>query len=353
MQRNESIDIARGFAIVLVAVFHMVGGLVASGKLPETYSVAFAGTYAYSFHVQIFFFVSGYFLEGRMKTWGEFWPRAVNLYYPYIVWSLISAAAALAFAGAVNNAPDLASYAAIPVRPILHYWFLLDLILAMAVYLAVRKHLMIAFGVLLAINISLMFAGEPWKNAFSVIAYAYWFAWFILGALVRRRGWMPPVNLTGFLIALPVSLAGTWAAMEADIYIRQGIFFVPALCACYALYCISALVERSAAGRPMAVLGRLSLVVYLTHVLFGTAIRMAAYRLWPAADAYLVMIVGSVVSVGGPLVLYAVAVRLKLARIAGFTPLLSNRPKPATAAIKASGIIGERPAATSTFREAG
>lgn len=191
MKRDAAIDRARGIAIVLVATFHMTRGLVTSGRLENSPALEFTDRFAYGCHVQIFFLISGYFLYGRMENWRDFAPRAVNLYYPYLLWSFVSAAIVLAMPGAANHSLHLSAVAMIPVVPIHHYWFMLFLIAAMATLVAIRSRVEIACAALAVLNIILTIRGFAGDGDWSAFRLSYWLPFTLLGAVLAKHGFKP------------------------------------------------------------------------------------------------------------------------------------------------------------------
>lgn len=329
MKRDTTIDGARGIAIILVAASHMLGGLVNAGKLANTPAVQFANGFAYSFHVQIFFIVSGYFLFSRMITWRDFLPRAANLYYPYLLWSFISAALVLVSPGAVNTAFGWTEVAMIPVVPIQHYWFLAYLIISMGVLLIVRKQIELACCVLVGFSILIWSTAMQWGQAgpYPLMKLAYWTAFLLVGCIISKRNWLPQANTLAFVAALVVTLCSVAASISGDIPIRTGVFFLSSLAACYVVYCLAAWTARTFIGTALAKVGALSIAIYVAHTIFGAGLRTVTYKIWPEAPLALVATAGIAISVIAPMILYEVAQRLGMNRLLGFEPFLATGPK--------------------------
>lgn len=79
MQRIEYIDIAKGMGMILVVIGHCIN------------NKTFPGTWIYSFHMPLFFILSGFcFSEKRYPTFLPFlWKRIQTLFLPCIYFSLI------------------------------------------------------------------------------------------------------------------------------------------------------------------------------------------------------------------------------------------------------------------------
>ena len=94
--RLNSVDVAKGLAIILMVYGHTAqGGMHRHwwDAMPAiTAAIAFADAFIYSFHMPVFFFVAGLFVERSLARRGA---RAFTLekvktiLYPYLLWGLI------------------------------------------------------------------------------------------------------------------------------------------------------------------------------------------------------------------------------------------------------------------------
>ncbi len=128
-QREKYIDVAKGIGILLVVYGHVInsGGLESLGVVSQV---------IYSFHMPLFFFVTGY-LAGLRKYNSEFSflkqlkKIGLSLFLPYIVWSFVY----MYIGGALEN---LERYKAVfTLRGIAPLWFLAALGLCEVVFFAV------------------------------------------------------------------------------------------------------------------------------------------------------------------------------------------------------------------------
>ena len=84
MNRNRTIDIAKGIGIILVVAGHISG--VAGDAGP---SWIWLKSFLYQFHIPLFFFLSGLFFKPD-EQWGSFLIKKIKrLYVPYVVANLI------------------------------------------------------------------------------------------------------------------------------------------------------------------------------------------------------------------------------------------------------------------------
>jgi fucose 4-O-acetylase-like acetyltransferase len=189
--------------------------MVQAGHLAPGFALDLADRLAYGFHVQVFFLVSGYFLADRVRTWADFAPRAVNLYWPYLLWSGISGVLLLLVPGA-NNTITLRQFVLLPVIPLQHFWFLLYLIGCIALMVLARGRVALMTGAFLALNLAALAADLPPDTLGVTIDNAtYWPAFFFAGALLARWGGFPPVRAGWFVPAVVVALGAHGSACAA------------------------------------------------------------------------------------------------------------------------------------------
>jgi fucose 4-O-acetylase-like acetyltransferase len=69
--RDESLDIAKGFGIILVVLGHCLDGLIASNYFPATVLWPSLAVWTiYLFHMPLFFVVSGHLASGKHRPVG-------------------------------------------------------------------------------------------------------------------------------------------------------------------------------------------------------------------------------------------------------------------------------------------
>ena len=105
MNRIGWLDSARGLGIILVVIGHALGGLIDSplGDGQDTFRRIFFAIY--SFHMPLFFLLSGLLVTQRLERGAAPFARALlpTIVWPYFLWSVIQFSLIFALGNLVNR----------------------------------------------------------------------------------------------------------------------------------------------------------------------------------------------------------------------------------------------------------
>lgn len=94
--RNLWVDYGKAIGIVLVVYGHVVRGLLAAGIIEDhIFLHKLVDSVIYSFHMPLFFFLSGLFFWHSMSNRGAngvFLSKIDTVFYPFVLWSILQAA---------------------------------------------------------------------------------------------------------------------------------------------------------------------------------------------------------------------------------------------------------------------
>src|SRR5690554_6514824 len=91
-ERNAWVDYAKAIGIILVVYGHVARGVFNAGLPMDEELFVLVDSIIYSFHMPLFFFLSGlFFYDSLMKrgTGGLIVNKVDTIVYPFIVWSLL------------------------------------------------------------------------------------------------------------------------------------------------------------------------------------------------------------------------------------------------------------------------
>jgi fucose 4-O-acetylase-like acetyltransferase len=189
--RFDWADYARGIGIFLVVLGHSLQGLGKSHILPSAAWSDGLERWLYAFHMPLFFFLAGLFIDRALTK--PFKKLAIDrlllLGYPYALWSVIQILMQIAMAGQTNTAASWWDIPKIAYEPVQQFWFLYVLFVVSLLYVLVRK------------------LGVPWLVCLGVSAGLY---------CIVALGWFPEQGWSvlerSCLYSLFFTLGSGWGA---------------------------------------------------------------------------------------------------------------------------------------------
>lgn len=311
VSRDVWVDSAKGFAICLVVLGHVSRGLFAAGLYTNVMVFQHLDDFLYSFHVPLFFFLSGLFLQRSLKKnglKGLLVNRTRTILYPYILWSVLQGVVEHAMGHYTNTVLTLPAVFSLWI-PRAQFWFLYALFLvtvATGLLLTVSTRVTYIFFVtLLSLLLYLSVAYLPINPISQSIAPNLFF--MILGILAAALGIFDrEVTVIQSLLA---------AALYIYIFWRVGFTLADggqALRAALAVAAIIAVVGifsrmKHSYNRALSYFGRFSLEIYLLHILAAAGSRVLLIHLFGVTNIVCHLIIDTLVGVGAPLFIVIVA----------------------------------------------
>lgn len=300
--RVDWVDATRGIGIVLVVYAHALRGLVAADLYPASQSAMLQDRLIYTFHVPLFFFLAGLWVERAVRRGsGQFLRgKVVTIVWPYLLWSLAEGTITLAVAPATNTGMTPNDLLGILITPIHHYWFLYALFLC---------HLAAALtGVRLSLMAVLIIAAFLVPHEWYPIGVTAGveMPFYVAGILLARL--VPLNDVSGFRHKIAFAL-GAWLVFAGLVFVSGAYAHVPSRVADYALgfagiagtIGLGLLLSRV---RPLIVLGGASMAIFVLHTLFSSGLRIlfikSGLEMHPLSLLVLVTLAGIV----GPLAVY-------------------------------------------------
>ena len=193
--REAWLDGLKGFAILLVILGHVLSGYLDANTFPEAYwSFYQVRTLIYSFHMPLFFLLSGftftlaYWREGGLR-WDGYVRQLGNLLWIYVVFALAQWGVKQAVPELVNETYDLEDLRRMFLEPLGNYWYLYVLLVLYLLGGALRVPEWRGLWLLLPGALAIVAADVhlDWTEL-TLYRVIYHFFFFALGcALCRRR----------------------------------------------------------------------------------------------------------------------------------------------------------------------
>lgn len=285
--RDVSLDAVRLLGIVAIVAGHSLEGDTAREVL-------------YTWHVPVFFFLSGYLWKTGRTLKDEAWRRAETLLVPYLFWLAAISVVFIPYVFATDGTNEAIKRSAGVVLggyflkiPYQAFWFVTALFVACLIYRALDNRWKNAILWLLPTAVALTFAGEWLKLIPEAAGLALPALAFIgLGRLARTASTRWATASLGAVLLVGVALL-TWADINEPLDIKRGDFGVPVLgiaCAAAASWGLVLVARPLLARAPRVVsssalsLSTLGLAAVLTH---GVAVDLLLDRV----DAWAVFVI--------------------------------------------------------------
>lgn len=322
-------DAARGIGIVLVVWGHIVWGLVLSGSPVPRFIAEPLMFSIYTFHMPIFFFLSGLWISHGMKAGPKQFliSKGKTVLYPYIIWAVFQGLVNLLMSRFVNSPMSWTDILLIPVQPSFQFWFLYALMLMAVIVAAFWPH-RVALGVFAIVLCIIALLIEDIRDAGVWGKIALYFVYYIAGSMFAdlRRG-VAVTALENISIKRATALSiCSWMGLALACWMAwtltddyQSLVALPAT-----LLGVCSVILTGAALRKSKILiwlGQISLSIFVMHVLAGAGIRILLKKAGAPDEFWFQVGMGMIAGVGLPAMAHEALRRLDLLSYLGLTRL--------------------------------
>ena len=318
--RNLWVDYAKAIGIILVVFGHVERGVFQADLKINQSMYELADSVIYSFHMPLFFFLSGLFLLASMAKRDSnslFRSKIDSILYPYVVWSLLQGLIEVALSQYVNGHPTMEAVLSFAWSPRAQFWFLYVLFFtfALSIFVYRRSSHIWCTGVFIG-SISFYFLGRLLPDVYLINALSHNFVYFAAGVFAS------------FLLAKSSVIKTTWLVLAAALFIiSQWTFHIALglrygsntasanlLLALISISCVVFLALWLARFnlRWLAYLGQNSMTIFLLHILAGSGCRIVLQNIFGITDVGVHLLIGTLGGLLLPLLFYIYCERLGL-----------------------------------------
>jgi uncharacterized membrane protein YcfT len=307
-RRIAWVDYARGFGIFLVGLGHTLRGLAPAGILEAGPVYRAVDVWIYSFHMPLFFFISGLFAESRCdRSPGDYLRYLLaTLGYPYLVWSTLQTFLMMPANRYTNHHYGAYDLLGILVNPIMQFWFLYALFVTALIYYVLRRLGLGPTGILA--SFAALWLTQRW---FPMIAWwplretRLMGVYYALGSIVSRRWGNDRIGRapTGGLVLVSVVGFGVVTALSRRAEDLPSLGVAVALCGITASIGLAALLGRLRGWQFVGVLGLYSLEIYVAHTIASAGLRITLQTGLMVKDPVTHMVIGTLGGIVLPLAL--------------------------------------------------
>lgn len=288
-KRERWIDLIKVTACLLVVLGHVLRGLISAGIFPEDGVARSLVEVVYYFHVNLFFFCSGWLfmkrhepgIKGYFSNMGK---KLIDLVVPYAVFLSAGYILKLLFPSSVNNPGKYSFFETLFLRPDAPYWYLYALFFIFLITPPVknrRSSLYIFLVSALAKVIYVIFLTDANLPYFLKCIMENWI-WFASGMVVCSYSLTSLLSKRSFAVPV-VTLGGLFIPLSLLIQIYSVSFpFMETLMGFLGCILVISLSYIICSRRSMKFTGicvQYTLPVFLMHTLSAPAVRAVLIKL--------------------------------------------------------------------------
>jgi len=273
------IDYAKGIGIFLVVLGHVIRGLQNSSILTKSGWSSFLDHWIYSFHMPLFFFLSGLFvLRSLQRPFSKYIiDKCYTIIYPYLLWSLLQSSIHINMSKYTNHIIGISDIFSIFYKPIMQYWFLYVLFVIFLIFGILYKLKFSAGSIfLLSIVIYLIPQISPiggWGVLYQTSVYMIYFSF---GAVLSTRI-IELIEKTGLPFLFIASLLGLITLTISVTYnVNRFYLILPfsTLLGIVSVIFISKILNQINRFSFLSYFGKYSLEIFVAHTIASSGFRI-------------------------------------------------------------------------------
>jgi fucose 4-O-acetylase-like acetyltransferase len=295
--RISWIDIARGIGITLMVYGHTSRGMVKAGMDFE--GSAAIDTIIYSFHMPLFFALSGYFFKKSVVRGARnyVFTKVATILYPYLIWSLIQTLIQFALTNLING--DVSWNEVMTFYyPRGQYWFLFALfiidLLNLAMFNALKESGLILSTVLSVVAI--VFQVDLGLLNLALYNIVFFNFGILLSYPLSMNSKLLSNNSMGAVFVSFVALE----ILNLVYGLSPGVLIILSLLGTTAVIQLSMRISNS----HIADLGQNSMPIFLMHTIVSAAIRIILQKFLGIESIVVHLVLGCIGGIYIPFLLY-------------------------------------------------
>ncbi len=319
--RTDWVDYAKAIGIILVVYGHVARGVFNAGiEIPENL-YRLTDSVIYSFHMPLFFFLSGLFFYQSFSKRGGIGLTLNKLdmiVYPYLIWSILQGSVEVLLSNYTNGSVELSEIFSL-WEPRAQFWFLYALFFVFVASCAIFYFFSEKYAVLVFFFSCTLYVVQlhlPDVKLLSLIANNL--VYFALGIIFTKYRFSEMFSSnTAVLLTTMTFILSQYLFHDylGKLYMDKG--FESLLLACVSILFIVSL--SIAIGKKsnsfLAYIGASSMAIYLMHILAGSGARVILSKFVGIDSMFIHIAVGCIAGIMLPLLALQVINTLKISYI--------------------------------------
>jgi fucose 4-O-acetylase-like acetyltransferase len=299
------VDYAKGIGIILVVYGHVARGVYNAGMIENQELFTLVDSILYSFHMPLFFFLSGLFFISSITKRGEgglIISKVDTIIYPYIIWSLIQGGVEYSLDGVTNFSTTIQDIYSLFWLPHDQFWFLYALFLVFLAYTILYRFIANVF-VLFFISVLMYLFQDLLQSPWGIMNSIYKFGVYFCGGVLFSKYIGVLLKNTNFWwlgTAFILFIGSQWfyhMYLDLDYLSHNGLLLLTVGLIAIATVVIFSSVLAKINFNVIKKIGSYSLEIYLVHVLFGSGFRIIMQKLFGFESSGFHLLFGTMVGI--------------------------------------------------------
>lgn len=314
--RTEWVDYAKAIGIILVVYGHVARGLFNAGLNVNEAIYKMVDSIIYSFHMPLFFFLSGLFFYQSFIKRGAFrlsLNKIDTIVYPYIIWTIIQGGSNIALSKFTNGTTTFFEVFSFWL-PYAHFWFLYALFFNFLICILVYSFLPKRFStVFFGLASVLYLSGKSLPSFPPTYFIADSLVFFLLGIVFSDKALHRYLEsrLARITTFTAFVLSQYWFHFYLQqVYSDKGIETLYLAVVSIIFICSLSVTLSAKPNRVMELIGASSMGIYLMHVLAGSGARVILNKFLGIDSVSIHIVLGGLVGIALPLLAIRIIDRL-------------------------------------------
>jgi fucose 4-O-acetylase-like acetyltransferase len=323
--RNLWVDYAKAIGIILVVYGHVARGIFNAGIKLDQGVFELMDSVIYSFHMPLFFFLSGLFFLASMTKRDSISllrSKVDTILYPYVIWSLLQGMIEVALTHYTNGHTTIGEVLSFAWSPRAQFWFLYTLffVFALAILVYRRPDIKWCGGILIG-SILLNFFTAHLPDIFLLRTLSHYFVYFAAGVLAAfMSGNLNKLEIKWLILSVALFVFSQWL-FHIEMGLRyysetpSKLLLLGMISICFIVILAQWLTRFKLHW--LAYLGQQSMTIYLVHILVGSGCRIILLKIFGITSVEIHLVIGTLGGLLLPLLFYSGCMRY------GFSALFS------------------------------
>lgn len=317
--RDNWVDCAKGIGIILVVYGHVARGLVKAGIEVPIVFYDLTDSIVYSFHMPLFFFLSGLFFYQSFSKRGcqkLIFSKIDTIFYPFLLWSIIQGSTEVLLSHYTNGNLPLYKVFTLLWAPRAQFWFLYALFVIFVFSAIIYSYSAKKYSICIFIAAAFTYIIYDFLPELRIIAFiAKNLVFFCFGIIFTQYFNIKYFsNKTTFIISFLSFIIGQWyfhkylSLRYTDISIAS---LSIALLSIIFIVSISSLLAKNS-SRIISYIGASSMSIFLMHVLAGSGTRVILNKVFHIESFTIHVLVGCIVGITAPVLVLIIIEKFKI-----------------------------------------